>query len=137
MADCAEPFSLIHELPVLAYRFHGALVYQNETFLSISDRDEFAAEQWVWMLPESKGAQPPDCGSASKGGPRLVMLRYSKTVSKAARVVEIGVGRDPQSIFDSGFVPITCGRNGRGPALDADPQQFLQKCVPYTHKGGN
>jgi hypothetical protein len=69
-----------------------------------------------WPLPGCRG-----CGSASKAGPRLVMLRNSKTVSKAARVVEIGVGRNPQSICDSCFVPITCGRDGRGPALDADP----------------
>ena len=69
---------------------------------------------------------PPElaegCGSASKAGPRLVMLRYSKAVSKAARVVEIGVGRNPQTIFNSCFVSITCGRDGRGLALDADPQ---------------
>jgi hypothetical protein len=56
----------------------------------------------------------------------MVMLRYSKAVPKAVpkavRVVEIGVGRNRQSICDSCFVPITCGRNGRGPALDADPQ---------------
>ena len=29
---------------------------------------------------------------------------------------------EPQSICVSCFVPITCGRNGRGPTLDADPQ---------------
>jgi hypothetical protein len=73
-----------------------------------------------WPLPGCRG-----CGSASKAGPRLVMLRNSKTVSKAARVVEIGVGRNPQSICDSCFVPITCGRDGRGPALDADPQRSI------------
>ena len=32
---------------------------------------------------------------------------------------------EPQSICDSCFVPITCGSNGRGPALDADPQSRL------------
>ena len=75
------------------------------------------------------------CGSASKAGPRLVMLRYSKAVSKAARVVEIGVGRNPQTIFNSCFVSITCGRDGRGLALDADPHLFtanslIQKIRP-------
>ena len=50
------------------------------------------------------------------------MLRYSKAVSKAARMVEIGVEQNPRSICDSCFVPITCGRNWRGPALDADQQ---------------
>ena len=66
---------------------------------------------------------PTRCGSASKAKPPLGMLKYSKAVSNSARMVEIGVGRNPQSICDSCFVPITCGRDKRGPALDADPQQ--------------
>ena len=79
-------------------------------------------ESWRSGSAHAGTANSDGCGSASKAGPRLVMLRYSKTVSKAARVVEIGVGRNPQSICDSCLVLITCGRDGRGPALDADPQ---------------
>jgi len=32
-----------------------------------------------------KGPAPPACGSASKAGPRLVMLRFSKAVSKGGK----------------------------------------------------
>ena len=55
------------------------------------------------------------------------MLRYSKTVSKAARVVGIGVGRNPQSICDNCFFSITCERNGRGPALNADLHRLVEE----------
>ena len=51
----------------------------------------------------------------------------SGTTPGHAKILKSGVksgkgGRDrrragPQSICDSGFVPITCGRNGRGPAF--------------------
>ena len=56
-----------------------------------------------------------DCGSASKAGSRLVMLRYSKVVSKAARVVEIGVGRKPnQSAIAVSFQSLA-GGTGEAP----------------------
>ena len=39
-------------------------------------------------------------------------------------MAEISAERNPQPICDSRFVSTTCGRNGRGPALDADPQRL-------------
>ena len=41
------------------------------------------------------------------------------------RAVEIGVEWNPRLICDSCCMPITCGRNGRGPALDAGPHSSL------------
>ena len=37
------------------------------------------------------------------------------------KAVKIGAEWNPQSICDSCCMPITCGRNERGPALDAGP----------------
>jgi len=67
-----------------------------------------------------------ECESGSKAKPYLLVLTYSKMMPKAVRVIEIGAERNPQPICDSRFVPTTCGRNERGPALDADPHSCPQ-----------
>ena len=73
------------------YRFRGA----------IDAMQQFPADE----LPLTHSWRfGPKCGSASKAGPCLVMLRYSKAVSKAARMVETGVGRNPnQSAIAASF----------------------------------
>ena len=68
-------------------------------------------------------------------GPDALIGGQSGTPPGHAKILKSGVksgkgGRDrrraePQSICDSYFVPISCGRDGRGPALDADPQYGL------------
>ena len=78
-------------------------------------------------MPSSDRFDCRNCGSASKARPHLLVLTYPKTVLKAVRVVEIGAERNPQPICDSRFVPTTCGRNGRGPALDADPHRVHRR----------
>ena len=59
------------------------------------------------------GFWPAACGSASKAGPCLVMLRCSKAVSKAARMVKIGVGRNlNQSAIAVSFQSLAAGTGG-------------------------
>ena len=81
------------------------------------DRDQGcgSASKWDPARPSRKRLERNSCKSASKARPHLLVLTYSKTVPKAAKMVEIGAERSPQPICDSRFVPTTCGRIGRGP----------------------
>ena len=81
------------------------------------DRDQGcgSTSKWDPARPSRKRLERNSCKSASKARPHLLVLTYSKTVPKAAKMVEIGAERSPQPICDSRFVPTTCGRIGRGP----------------------
>ena len=84
--------------------------YERQNQLDLALQEIGRVERTLFMLD---WLESPACGSASKVGPRLVMLRYSKAVSKAARVVEIGVGRNPnQSAIAVSFQSLAGGTGG-------------------------